>query len=129
MSPQKYGAWANLEAFERRACVVCDEANPTYSWTDYSGEGYCMRCGTPYQLKWGELKDGETYPRLNIGAEFVPILRRFWSETGQPNGLGNFFLGFDEYPDQLVGRRAFNAWCQAHEAEYPDLLKKKEATA
>lgn len=116
---QKYGGMANTEEFDRtRACLVCDDPRPRFSWTDYSGEGYCLSCGTPYQLKWGTLEDGQTYPRINIDAEWVPILRRFWDETHAPNGAGTF-MGFDDYPDQLDGRRRFNAWCRAHEDELP----------
>jgi hypothetical protein len=121
--PQKWGHLANAETFERRACLICDAPDPTYSWTDYSGEGYCTCCGTPYQLKWGELKEGESYPRLNVDARAIPMLRRYWTETGAGNGLGSFFLGFDTYPDQLEGRRGFNAWFDAHKEEYPEFVK------
>src|SRR3989304_1898754 len=105
--PQKYGWKANEEVIRNnRPCLVCDDAEPTYSWTDYSGEGYCLRCGTPYQLKWGELKEGETYPRINIIKQWISLFRRFYKDTGKPNGTGTFLL-FDCYPDQLEGRRAF----------------------
>lgn len=121
---QKYGWRANEEvASDRPACLVCDDPSPNFSWTDFSGEGYCLRCGTPYQLKWGTLKDGESYPRVNVDAEWLPILRRFWTETQSPNGAGSF-IGFDDYPDQLAGRRRFNAWCDSHKDELP---KPKEA--
>jgi hypothetical protein len=116
--PQKYGALANAEPVAKVGCVVCDEQSPSYSWTDYSGEGSCTRCGTPYQLKWGTLKDGETYPRINVDAEWIPILRRYWAETHELNGAGSY-MGFGDYPEQLRGRRRFNAWCDEHKAELP----------
>ncbi len=116
---QKYGSLANAEEFDReRACLVCDEPRPVFSWTDFSGEGYCVRCGTPYQLKWGTLKDGEAYPRINIAAEWIPIFRRFWSETNSTNGAGTFIDG-STYQDQMRGRRVFNDWLRAHESELP----------
>ncbi len=115
---QKYGGMANQEDFDRSApCVVCDDPAPRFSWTDYHGEGYCLKCGTPYQLKAGELKEGETYPRVNVVAVWLPVLRQFWADEHMPNGFGSF-MGFAEYPDQLEGRRAFNAWADLH----PELL-------
>lgn len=120
---QDYGHLANAEKFEQKPCLVCDDPAPTYSWTDYSGEGYCVKCGTPYQLKWGELKDGETYPRINVNDVWLPILRKFWSEKFTTNGCGTFMVG-DQYGDQMAGRRVFNEWCKEHEAELP---KKSEA--
>jgi len=88
--PQKYGDLANAEKFEQKACLVCDDPRPVYSWTDYSGEGYCTKCGTSYQLKWGELKAGETYPRCNVIPEWVPVLRQYWKETGKLNGCWTY---------------------------------------
>jgi len=121
---QKYGYLANAEEFDRnRACLVCDDPQPNYSWTDLSGEGYCLRCGTPYQLKWGTLTDGEDYPRCNIRPEWIPPMRTFWKEKQKPNGQGTF-LGFGSYPDQLAGREAFNSWCHENESLLP---KEKES--
>ena len=120
---QKYGYLANGVATESKPCLVCDDPRPTYSWTDYHGEGYCVKCGTPYQLKAGEMREGETYPRCNLAPEWVPICRRFYAETGKPNGTGTF-MGFGEYRDQEAGLIAFNAWCKEHESELP---KKSEA--
>lgn len=125
---QKYGSLVNAEAFDReRPCLVCDEPRPVFSWTDYSGEGYCTQCGTPYQLTWGTLKEGETYPRINIDAEWIPILRRYWAETHTTNGAGTF-LGFSEYPDQGRGRQRFNAWCDAHRSELPEKRSEEPAS-
>ena len=108
---QKHGYRANEEVDRATLapCLVCDDPAPTFSWTDYSGEGYCCQCGTPYQLKWGTLADGETYPRLNVSDEWLPIFRRFWAETHQTNGAGTF-MRFDDYPDQLAGAIAFREW-------------------
>lgn len=117
---QKYGYLANAEDFDRtRACLVCDDPEPNYSWTDYSGEGYCLRCGTPYQLKWGKLGGGESYPRCNIKEGWIPTLRNFFQQTGKPNGLGTF-LGFGEYPDQAAGRKEFNEWTEANPSLLPN---------
>lgn len=121
---QKYGDMANAEQFEQKPCLVCDDPAPTYSWTDYSGEGYCVKCGTPYQLKWGK-PEGRTYPYCDIRAEWIPLMRRFWQETGSPNGAGMFMSGHD-YPDQMEGRKKFNKWCKAHESELPKAVESTE---
>lgn len=105
---QKYGYQANGVA-PHKPCLVCDDPQPHYSWTDVHGEGYCTRCGTPYQLKAGLLGAGDTYPRCNILPEFIEELREYWSETNEPNGLGTFMVA-EDYRDQIAARRKFNAW-------------------
>jgi len=122
---QKYGFMANMEesARECHQCLVCDDPEPNYSWTDYSGEATCNRCGTSYQLKWGELQEGETYPRCNVRKEAVPMLRRYFAETGRRNGCGTVMFGSD-YPEIVQGARDFNAWWKLHKDEYPELQQK-----
>jgi hypothetical protein len=112
---------------DNKPCLVCDDPSPTYDWTDYHGEGYCLRCGTPYQLKRGELGNGETYPRCNILAEFIPVFRRFWAEKKVLNGQG-LFLGTPDsrrYPGMAEGGLAFDIWFAEHADEYPTLVKEK----
>lgn len=116
--PQKYGALANAEPVAQTGCLVCDDPRPSYSWSDYHGEGTCVRCGTPYQLKAGVLAEGETYPRINVDAPWIPIFRRFWEETHSLNGAGQF-MGFRDYPEQYEGRVRFNEWCDAHKGDLP----------
>ena len=110
--PQKYVFLANAEPVAARACLVCDTPSPSYSWTDYSGEAYCTKCGSNYQLKWGELAEGETYPRPNFAAKWLPLLRRFWQETKSLNGCGTYMPPMNDYPRQLAGRYAFNEWAE-----------------
>ena len=119
---QKYGYRANEAEGARtgKACLVCDEPRPVYSWTDYHGEGYCIRCGTPYQLKGGELKEGEDYPRCNVREEWIPVLRKYYAETGCSNGGGQFMIT-DDYSNLLKARVKFNVWCDAHSEELPPL--------
>jgi len=114
---QKYGDLANQEVKQAKACLVCDDPAPRYSWTDYSGEGYCLQCGTSYQLKWGEPK-GREYPYCNIKNEWLPIMRKYWAETHMSNGSGTFMF-WGDYPDQEKGRVRFNEWCDAHNDELP----------
>lgn len=109
---QKYGYMANAEKVEASPCLVCDDPTPAYSWTDYNGEGYCVKCGTPYQLKNGTLEEGQTYPRCNISEKWIPRMREFWQEKKVPNGTGTFLLPQD-YPDQMRGRITFNEWRKA----------------
>lgn len=113
---QKYGDLANEAVKAPSPCLVCDDPAPRYSWTDYSGEGYCVKCGTSYQLKWGELKEGESYPRCNVKPQWIPLLRKYWGETGKLNGCGNYWLMHD-YPEQLAGMKTFDEWCEDHKDE------------
>jgi hypothetical protein len=109
---QKYGAMANGAAppiEDRKPCLVCDDPAPRFSWTDAHGEGYCLRCGTPYQLIIDRQRG---HQQINIRGDSIPILRQFWREIGKPNGLGQF-MAWNEYPDQLAGRKAFMAWDKA----------------
>ena len=119
---QKYGHLANQAegALKDVACLICDDPNPTYSWTDYTGEGYCVRCGTSYQLKWGKLTEDESYPRPNIRKEAVRALRDYYKKTGRLNGCGTY-LTFRDYPEQLEGRRFLNEWFQMNREKYPEL--------
>jgi hypothetical protein len=126
---QKYGHEANNTqgAAARKTCVVCDDPSPHYTWTDYSGEGICMRCGTPYQLKWGsdkQVSDG-MYPYLNVREEAVPMFRRYFAETNSSWG-GGTYLGLRDYPEIADARQQFNHWWDAHKDEYPDLQKKSD---
>ena len=116
--PQEYGYLANAEVKSVFSCLVCKNTRG-FSWTDYSGEGYCVDCGTPYQLKWGQLNEGETYPRCNIDPKWLPILTEYWEAKHSTNGTGTFLMG-RTYADQLEGRAAFNAWL---EETHPELLK------
>lgn len=121
--PQKYGYMANEESFEQKPCLICHDKRPTYSWTDLSGEAYCMRCGTPYQLKWGVLQEGEVYPRINVLKSSIPLLQRYYQETGKSNGQGSFFVGSD-YRDQLEAREEFFAWCEKNKDILQDVFDK-----
>ena len=122
--PQKYGHLANAEpAAKHSACLVCDTPEPVYSWTDYHGEAYCTNCGTAYQLKAGDLAEGETYPRPNFAPKWLPLLRRFWQETKSLNGCG-MYMGFEDYPQQLAGRRKFNEWVK-QQPEFAALTSEK----
>ncbi len=81
-----YDLMANAEqSAQEHTCVVCLESPTRFQWSDYSGEGMCQRCGTPYQLKWGssEQKTEGRYPYLSVKDEWVPVLRRYYEETGK----------------------------------------------
>jgi hypothetical protein len=88
-------------------CEVCGSKSVT--WTDYHGEAVCMTCGTPYQiLQYDEnnkpIKDA--VPRMNIKAEYVPLLRQYWNEAHRYMGLGSY-MGQCPCPDD---RKAFHEW-------------------
>lgn len=126
---QKYGYLANAEqsAVNQMACVVCDESRPCFSWTDYAGEAYCTRCGTTYQLKWGseEQEAQGNYPYVNVKKEAIPMLRRYFAETGKMNGAG-WVMSLSEYPEIAQGQRDFSEWWKQHKDEYPELAEKQE---
>lgn len=125
---QKYGLQANLAEGARKefTCLVCGTKNPTYSWTDFSGEGYCTACGTPYQLKWGELREGESYPRINIKKEAIPLLREFWNETHLLNPLGSIMI-WSDYPEKERNLKAWHEFSEKVKHKYPELFKKETA--
>jgi len=81
-----YDLHANLEASSRmQKCVICGDYPMRFQWGDYSGEAMCMKCGCPYQLKWGsdeQVEKGE-YPYLNMRKDFVPIAQQYWKEKGR----------------------------------------------
>ena len=51
MSPKQgilhdYDLHANLEESAKlQTCVVCGDYPMRFQWSDYSGEGMCMKCG------------------------------------------------------------------------------------
>lgn len=102
-----YDLEANRELKGNETCIIC--RNPLRCrWTDYSGEGVCLTCGTAYQLKWGstEQKKEGKYPYCNIKESFIPILKQYWKEkrtfvfTGtsltETTGIDEFSKWMDE---------------------------------
>lgn len=115
-----YDLMANAEPSAKgNTCVVCEKP-ATYQWSDYSGEGMCRHCGTPYQLKWGsEKQEAEgAYPYLNLQERWVPIVREYHRETGAFVCLG-MVLG------DARGREEFDEWVTKH---YPEMLRDEEVT-
>lgn len=111
-----YDLMANAEqSAHGNTCVVCAAYPVRYQWSDYSGEGMCTRCGTPYQLKWGgKTKEAEgKYPYLNLREDFLPIARDYWKETQS-------FVHYGQSFSQDQGIAALNAWIKQR---HPELLK------
>lgn len=75
------------------------------------GEGACIQCGTPYQLKGGALQEGESYPRINVNMDKLNDFRRYWQATKQKNGFGTYW---DLYHSSIKQRNAFLKWVQEH---------------
>jgi len=111
-----YDLLANQEeSAQGQTCIVCG-ANPVrYQWSDYSGEGMCTQCGTPYQLKWGsdEQKEGNAYPYLDIKEEWVPIIQAYWNETKKWTYFGTSMSG-------NPGLDEFHEWAKQH---YPEMYE------
>lgn len=101
-------------------CLICDDEQMAFEWTDLHGEGTCYQCGTPYQiLRYDEHRkriEGAE-PSINIQDEYIPWLRKYWEETHRRMGLGQF-LGTPKY---VADRMAFNAWL---DERHPKVEKK-----
>lgn len=96
------------------ACLVCDDPEPTFEWSDLHGEGCCSRCGTPYML----LRDGRRLPQPEccMVPEIIPVLREYWEHTHERNALGTYIVASD-YPEELPRREAFDRWMDEHHPE------------
>lgn len=116
-----YDLMANHEvSAQAQKCEVCGDCPMTFQWSDYSGEGMCCKCGTPYQLKWGskEQQAEGKYPYLNLADDFVPIVREYHQQTGKWTYLGTGF--------ERPGLREFIEWCEQH---HPEVMKAKTEAA
>lgn len=108
-----YDLMANAEeSASGHKCACCDAHPMTFQWSDYSGEAMCMRCGTPYQLKWGtnEQQAEGKYPYLSLKPEYVPIVREYFAATGRWTCLGAM-LG------PRPGLAEFYEWLDIHHPE------------
>lgn len=109
-----YDLQANAEPAAKKpsVCVGCGTSPVRYQWSDYSGEGMCTRCGVPYQLKWGsdeQVQEG-AYPYLNLKDEWVPVVRRYFTETQRFTYLGRMLGG------SPPGLREFDEWVETNNA-------------
>ena len=129
MSPKQgvfadYDSHANHEpaAQQGNECVTCGAKPACYIWSDYSGEGMCNQCGTPYQLKWGsdEQKAEGKYPYLNLRETWVPVVRRYYAETQAFTYLGTMFVG------SPPGQAEFFAWVKERDAAPPKPTEEAE---
>lgn len=112
-----YDLMANREqSAQQQKCAVCDASPVTFRWSDYSGEAMCVRCGCPYQLKWGseEQQAKGAYPYMQLRPEVVPVIRRYFAETGRFTTLG-LMMG------PSPGLAELNDWIDAHRAD-PDVV-------
>lgn len=89
-----YDLMANNElSAADQTCIICGASPMSFQWSDYSGEAMCIRCGCPYQLKWGnekQKKEGK-YPYLKLRTEYVPFIREYWEKTGKFVCYGTMF--------------------------------------
>jgi hypothetical protein len=106
-----YDLRANLELKGCETCVVCNEPLRC-RWTDYSGEGVCLNCGTAYQLKWGsKQQEAEgNYPYCNMKEEWLPVVRDYWEKT-------HTFVFHGRSMSERTGLEGFWAWVKEH---YPE---------
>jgi len=106
-----YDLRANDEIPKQSICQICGEELHC-RWTDYSGEGVCLTCGAPYQLKWGteEQKQDNKYPYLNINPKYIPIIKEYWEQTKKFVFLGTSLT-------ENTGIADFNAWMEENHAD------------
>jgi len=98
-------------------CEVCGQVDPPFVWADYSGEGMCVICGCPYQLKWGtdEQKAEGGYPYLNLKQEWADALSEYHEETGEYVCMGRVMPDRDR-----PNREVFIEWVKENR---PELLE------
>lgn len=115
-----YDLHANIETSSVGVtCVVCDEENISFQWSDYSGEAMCRNCGCCYQLKWGsdeQAKEGK-YPYCNMSEQFIPVAREYWNER-------KTFVCYGMMLGPQPGMKDLNDWMKE---KHPELLKEPEA--
>jgi hypothetical protein len=99
-------------------CAIC--GNDWFEWTDLHGEAICGYCGVPHQLiQYDENGKMIKAPpvQVNIKAEYMPLLSRYWEEKHQHMGLGTY-LGYTKYPERAA---AFYEWLEKQPGLPPTL--------
>ncbi len=102
-------------------CVVCGNGLRT-RWTDTHGIGACVTCGCVYSLfegKGSEKKIAEV-PKTTIRDEWLPIIKRYWSEVGKNVSPGTYNFPGSSY--EVASNDDFDSyytWMEAHESELP----------
>lgn len=115
-----YDLMANVEPAARGVkCACCDAEPMSFQWSDYHGEGMCVRCGCPYQLKAGskEMEAEGSYPYLNLNEAYVEPVRAYYEETRRFTYLGSGF--------STPGLREFLEWVEVNR---PHLMRDAEVT-
>lgn len=105
-------------------CAVCDR-QLAVRWTDHWGIAACWNCGTPYRLYFSTKEGVETpstgaMPELQIISEWLPLVRKYWQETGRLVEPGSFIYLGDRY--DVATQDDFEtwiAWMNAHKEEWP----------
>lgn len=97
-------------------CVVCENVDPPFVYTDLSGEAMCGHCGCPYQVKWGsdEQQEEGDYPYLNLKEEWVEVFSEYYEETGKAAELGHVLSRKPKGVDDFVN------WVKFY---HPELLE------
>ena len=117
---QKYGYLANEHRRAVEVCEICGIIEPSFQWSDVSGEGMCNRCGAPYMLT------GEAAGQLRLKPEWKEVARIYWEATHKFMGLGTIVIWRD-YPECVEGLRAFYKWLDNHPEISGPLKAKSDA--
>ena len=112
-----YDLDANKEIKKDNICIICNN-ELSCRWADYSGEGVCLTCGTPYQLKWGseEQRKEAKYPYCNLNKKYINIIREYWNDKKTFVFLGRSF-------NEHTGIKELNEWL---EINHPELIEKNK---
>ncbi len=96
-------------------CEICD--NDFYvRWTDTHGVTACCHCGAPYRtIHYDENnKTIEKPAELCIKAEYIPVLRRYVSETKRQFPSGYNLPGSNYEFCSSEDAEFFSAWMEEH---------------
>jgi hypothetical protein len=114
-----YDLMANNEkSAQNQTCVVCGLSPMAFLWSDYHGEGMCIKCGCPYQLKGGtadQMKGGD-YPYLNVITSGLPVLKEYWEEKKT----------FTYFGMSMSNQKSYNNFIEWAKEKHPEILVEKD---
>lgn len=110
-------------------CIICDIPNMGLAWTDTHGVAQCVQCGECYVIyHYVDDKRIEAPPKSTTKPEWIPLLRRYWSETQHRIPHRHSFPGGQDITTQ-ADRIAFDAWMDAHKDEANALVPVESAAS
>ena len=98
-------------------CPICEDDPFMGSWTDFSGEMNCMKCGIPLQVKWGtdKQKTAGNYPYVAMYLCLAEHFKEYHETTGKRARFGRWMGG----PKQEIYKEQVAFW-KWMEDNYPE---------